>query len=344
MSAATASRNGRVRLAWWALALSVVAALVYLMATASTGPVDPTEVRSHQSHATVVFNSAIIVFREGLEAVLIFAAVTASFVGANQERRRPVVAGAATAFAAAVATWFIAQAVLDAFSSLGGRLEAITGFIAIVVLLIVMNWFVHKVYWSGWIGRHHRQRRRLLASTGAGATVGLVALGFTSVYREGFEVVLFLQSLQLQAGTGTVLEGVALGLAGTAVVGLLTFWLHHRLPYKKMLVLTGVLLGLVLVVMVGGTALKFQELGWLPDHALPVTLPGWLGAWFEIYSTWETIACQVVAAAFVAGSYLLAEQVKVRRPERRGEMPAHRAETPPSAGPAAAAERVPAAL
>ena len=128
-----------------------------------TGPVDPTEVTRPQSHATVVFNSAIIVFREGLEAVLIFAAVTASFLGANKRRRRPVVLGAACAFGAAVVTWFVVQAVLDAARPLGPKLEAITGFIAIVVLLIVLNWFVHKVYWSQWIGRHHRQRRKLLA-------------------------------------------------------------------------------------------------------------------------------------------------------------------------------------
>src|SRR6266513_1006733 len=95
------------RTAWWALALAVVAGLVYLMATASTGPVDPTEVGGHQQRATVVANSAIIVFREGLEAVLIFAAVTASFLGANRARRRPVVAG--VAFLAAVGTWFAAQ-------------------------------------------------------------------------------------------------------------------------------------------------------------------------------------------------------------------------------------------
>src|SRR5919206_2579540 len=141
------------RLAWWSAGLAVLAGLVYLMATAKTGPVDPTEVKDHQSHATVVFNSAIIVFREGLEAVLIFAAVTASLVGANRARRRPVVAGAATAFAAAVATWFVVQALLAAAAPLGARLEAITGFVAIVVLLVVMNWFVHKVYWSEWIGR-----------------------------------------------------------------------------------------------------------------------------------------------------------------------------------------------
>ena len=320
-------RSGRVRLAWWAAGLAVLAGLVYLMATASTGPADPTEAHG-QSHATVVFNSAVIVFREGLEAILIFAAVTASLLGANQGRRKPVAAGAGVAFAATVVTWFVVQALLQAAAPLGARLEAITGFVAIAVLLVVMNWFVHNVYWSEWIGRHHRQRRRVLERGGA-VVVGLVALGFTSVYREGFEVVLFLQSLQLQAGTATVLEGVAIGLAGTAAVGLLTFWLHHKLPYKRMLVLTGVLLGLVLVVMTGGTALTFQDLGWLPSTPLPFAMPGWLGSWFEIYGTYETIACQLAAAILVVGSYVLAEHLKVRRPARAGSSVARRPEAPP---------------
>jgi len=318
------------RTAWWAAGLAVVTGIVYLMATASTGPVDPTEATTPQSHATVVFNSGIIVFREGLEAILIFAAVTASFLGANKSKRRPVVLGAACAFGAAVVTWFVVQAVLSAASSLGPKLEAITGFLAIVVLLVVLNWFVHKVYWSEWIGRHHRQRKKLLAKGGVAATVGLVALGFTSVYREGFEVVLFLQSLKLQSGTGTVLEGVAIGLAATAVVGVTVFWLHHRLPYKRMLVLTGVLVGLVLVVMIGGTALTFTELGWLPSHPTPFKLPQWMGPWFEMYSIWETLAAQALAAVFVVGSYYLAEEIKVKRPRRRGEQPAVRSEAPPA--------------
>jgi high-affinity iron transporter len=316
---ATASIARRRRSVLWIAAAAIVVGLVYLMATASTGPVDPTEVTHAQSRATSVFNAGMIVFREGLEAVLIFAAVTASFQGANKARRRPVILGAACAFAAAVVTWFVVQAVLDAASSLGPRLEAITGFLAIVVLLLVLNWFVHKVYWSEWIGRHHRRRRTLLARAGFSATIGLVALGFTSVYREGFEVVLFLQNLQLQDGTGTVLEGVGVGLVATAIVGVLTFWLHARLPYRRMLVLTGVLVGIVLVVMIGGTALSFVELGWLPRHDTPFTVPEWLGAWFEIYSVWETLAAQFLAAAFVIGSYYAAEYVKVKRPQRRGE-------------------------
>src|SRR3954452_12047357 len=140
MSSATLARRPHAaRLAWWLAALAAVATVVFLMATASTGPVDPTEVEAPQSHATVVFNSSIIVFREGLEAVLIFAAVTASFLGANRRRRRPVVAGAGVAFAASVVTWFIVQALLDVASPLGPRLEAITGFVAIVVLLVVLN-------------------------------------------------------------------------------------------------------------------------------------------------------------------------------------------------------------
>src|SRR4051795_5195491 len=198
-SPARSPRPTRIRLAWWMSGLAVLAGLVYLMATADTGPADPTEVGGHQSHATVVFNSAVIVFREGLEAILIFAAVTASMMGGNKGNRRPVVAGAGIAFAAAVVTWFIVQAVLEAAAPLGAKLEAITGFIAVVILLVVLNWFVHKVYWSEWIGKHHRQRRKLLAQTGISATVGLIALGFTSVYREGFEVVLFLQNLQLES-------------------------------------------------------------------------------------------------------------------------------------------------
>src|SRR5690349_23202443 len=102
----SASAPGRRRLVWWVAGLAIVSGLVYLMATASTGPTDPTEATAQQSHATVVFNSAIIVFREGLEAVLIFAAIIASFLGANKARRRPVVGGALAAFGAAILTWF----------------------------------------------------------------------------------------------------------------------------------------------------------------------------------------------------------------------------------------------
>ena len=106
---------------------------------------------------------------------------------------------------------------------------------------------------------------------------GLILLGFTSVYREGFEVVLFLQNLRLSYGAGIVLEGVALGLALTALVGGVTFFAHRQLPYKRMLVLTGVMLGVVLIVMVGESIQEMQLAGWLPETTVALSIPGWVG-------------------------------------------------------------------
>jgi high-affinity iron transporter len=162
-----------------------------------------------------------------------------------------------------------------------------------------------------------------------------VLLGFTAVYREGFEVVLFLQNLRLKYGATTVLEGVAIGLAFTAVVGVLTFYAHHKLPYKKMLVLTGATIGFVLVVMVGEGVQEMQLAGWLPTTTMGFTLPGWMGLWLAIFPTVETLTAQALAALAVIGSYFLAEHVRVRRPIQRGEAPAVRPEQVPVGEPVA---------
>jgi high-affinity iron transporter len=194
------------------------------------------------------------------------------------------------------------------------------GLIALAVLLVVMNWFLHKVYWTGWIQKHHKRRKRLLQAAEGGflsaQVVGLAMLGFTSVFREGFETVLFLQALELSAGPVVVLEGVALGLLATAVVGGITFFLERRLPYKKMLIVTGVMIGFVLVVMTGTTVRTMQGVGWMPITSLDVQFPYWMGLWFGIFPTVETLVAQVAAAGFVIGSYFLAE--RMRKPGKRG--------------------------
>jgi high-affinity iron transporter len=192
--------------------------------------------------------------------------------------------------------------------------------------MVVMNWFFHRVYWTGWMSHHHRRRRALLdglsGSSRRGVVVGFALLGFTAVYREGFEVVLFLQSLRLKAGSSVVLQGVALGAAMTLLVGLVTFWANARLPYRRMLVVIGILLGVVLVVMVGEGVQEMQLAGWLPVTTVAVAIPGWMGTWFALFPTVETLAAQVLAAAFVIGSYYLAEYLRVRRPQRGGSAPA----------------------
>jgi high-affinity iron transporter len=288
------------------------------------------------SGATVVTNSAILVFREGLEAVLILAAITASFVGARRRLRRPVLIGALLGLLVSILTWVIASTLIESLATSGEKLEAVTGLVAIAVLLLVTNWFFHRVYWSEWIGRFHRRRKALekIDRTGfiSAQAAGLLLLGLTSVYREGFETVLFLQSLQVSAGTATVVEGAALGLALTFAVGAVTFLLQRKLPYKRMLVYTGVMIGFVLIVMVGQTARTMQGVGWLPISPIGGEPPYWLGVWFGVYPTWETIGAQVLAAVFVIGSYFVAQEVRVKRPGRRAQRRA--AAAPPTQEPA----------
>ena len=158
--------------------------------------------------------------------------------------------------------------------------------------------------------------------------LGFGLLGLTSVYREGFETVLFLQSLELATDAATVVEGALLGLALTGVVAIVTFKLQRKLPYKRMLVVTGVLLGVVLVVMAGGSARTLQDVGWLSRTPLGVQFPDWWARWLEVVPTYETLGVQLFAAALVVGSYFAAEYLKVRAPKRRGERPAVRTTEP----------------
>ncbi|MFN8112593.1 MAG: FTR1 family protein [Solirubrobacterales bacterium] len=272
-----------------------------------------------ESATTVITNSALIVFREGLEAILIIAAITASMIGTKRELRRPILRGALLAVPASIALFFVAILILDSLSQYGEKLEAVVGLVAIGVLLLVLNWFFHKVYWTEWI-KGHRERSKELMAEGVGAAAGAAAgtitglylLGFTSVFREGFETVLFLQSLQLSSGTGIVLGGVTLGLLATAVVGYATFALERKLPYKRLLIVTGVLIALVLIVLVGNTVRTLQGVGWLPITPLDVDLPLWMGTWLGIFPTVESLVAQVAAFAFVVGSYFAAEWVRKR--------------------------------
>jgi high-affinity iron transporter len=317
----------------WPLYLGglVVALLAWSAFDAHGGTPEPTS-GEHLSHGAVVLDSALLVFREGLETILVLAAVTASMVGATEVYRRPIAIGAGSGFLASVATWFLAAWVLGQLGGGGLAVQAATGLLAVIVLLVVMNWFFHKVYWTGWIANRNRQKRAIVSRAGIDgrrATIwGLILLGLTSVYREGFEVVLFLQNLRLSYGAGVVLEGVALGLALTALVGVVTFFAHRHLPYKRMLVATGVMLGVVLIVMVGESIQEMQLAGWLPETAVALSIPGWVGLWFAVFPTVEGLVAQALAAALVVGSYFGAEYWRVKRPRKRAEVPASRAARP----------------
>ncbi|HTU95617.1 MAG TPA: FTR1 family protein [Solirubrobacteraceae bacterium] len=338
---------------WTAIVLAVSVVVVVISWHAAGGTTDPTDLPAgHRlSHTTVVLNSAILVFREGLETILVLAAITASFLGANKVYRRPVAAGGALAMGVGVATWFGVIWIIGQFSGSELSIQAATGIPALIVLLIVMNWFFHKVYWTGWISHHHKRRKTLL---GADADtnkrrmlLGLGLLGFTSVYRECFEIVIFLQNLRQIYGAGVVLEGVVIGLLFTGAVGVLTFALHQRLPYKRLLIITGVLLLFVLLVQVGEEVNEMQLAGWISTTPISgLTIPGWMGTWLSLFNNWETFIGQAIALVLVVGSYVLAQYLRVWRPRRRGAQPAHLASEAPvdvvelaEAGVAAASKR-----
>ena len=311
-----ASRSARwtFRAVLLAAAALVVGLLVWQGITAAGAP-NPTAPRT--SPTVAVLDIAVLVFREGLECVLVLSAITASMVGRNESHRRPVAAGAAIAFVATWITWFIAAGIVSSLSENVSALDlqAATGLLAVVVLLVVMNWFFHKIYWGGWIAMHHRRKKSLINDANDAEISqrrllwGLGLLGFASLYREGFEVVLFLQTYYLQMGGKIVLAGAMLGLFCSGIVAVLTFVAHRKLPYRKMLVLTGILLGFVLLVMVGEQAQEMQLAHWISTTPIAwLKIPDWAGLWFSVFPTVETLAAQAIAAVLVIGSYFLARR------------------------------------
>ncbi|CAN5749603.1 hypothetical protein BH09VER1_BH09VER1_11920 [soil metagenome] len=297
-------------------ALFVTGVLVWQAVTAGGNP-DP--VAEPGNHVAAMFDIAVLVFREGLECVLVLAAIMAGMVNENRVFRRPIAAGVGIGFVATVITWFVAVGILtglgESVSAL--NLQAATGLLAILVLLVIMNWFFHKIYWGGWICAHTRRKRSLLRQADDGSVTstalwrGLALLGFTTLYREGFEIVLFLQTYNLKLGGATTLAGAGIGLVLVGIVAVLTFVLEKRLPYRRMLECTGILLGVVLLVMVGEQAQEMQLAGWIPATPIPwlePVVPGWAGMWFAIFPTTETLAGQGLAALIVIGSFFLARK------------------------------------
>jgi high-affinity iron transporter len=296
--------------------LAVVGVLVWQGVTAKGNP-DPTA--PNTSPAVAVLDIGVLVFREGLECILVLTAITASMTGDRQAHRRPVMAGAGIGFIATLITWFVAVGIVsDLGQSVSAlNLQAATGLLAVIVLLIIMNWFFHKIYWGGWMSMHNRRKKNLLESANEAEIShgkllwGLGLLGFTSLYREGFEVVLFLQSYYLRMGAKAVLGGALVGLFFTGIVAMLTFIAHRKLPYRKMLVLTGAMLGVVLLIMVGEQAQEMQLAHWIPTTPIAALagIPAWMGLWFSVFPTVETLLAQGLAAALVIGSYFLARRL-----------------------------------
>jgi high-affinity iron transporter len=271
------------------------------------------------SPATVIYTVLSISAREGLEAVVVLAALLAGMRGPeHRTTRRRIVTGAWLALAATALTFWISRTVIQSLSRYGEKLESVISVLAVLVLLMVTNWVFHKVYWVGW----NAKLRKLSKSGEPGGEsrlewLPLVMVGFLTIYREGFETTLFLQSLILESGMKWVLIGVACGAVMVASAGVLIFVIGARLPYRKLLVLTGVLVVTILVTFLGSTVRLFQTVGWLPIHPIPgLHLPSWAGFWLGFYPSVEGIAIPLLGFAYVIGAWLLVKIQAARRGAR----------------------------
>ena len=125
-------------------------------------------------------------------------------------------------------------------------------------------------------------------------------------------------------GGNVVMFGALLGLFFTAIVAILNFVAHRKLPYRKMLILTGVMLGVVLLIMVGEQAQEMQLAHWISTTPIPWlenVIPGWVGLWFAIFPTMETLVAQAIAAVLVIGSYALARAQARREQAAKASSP-----------------------
>lgn len=257
-----------------------------------------------------------ILFREGLEAVLLIAVLLGSLEAARSASyRRPFFWGVLGAVAATAVTFVLATFVVEIAPVNREVIEAATALLAVVVLFSVSFWLVSRLEQRRWM---EFMRARTASAIAAGGSLAFAGLGFTAVYREGFETVLFYQALTLfaQGLIVWVVLGAAAAALALAGVGYAIFGLGRRLPVKPLLIAGVSMLLLLSVAFVGNAVRSLQEVDVI--DATPIEggwarLPVFLAELTGIHPTTEGIAAQVA----LLGLYVLgAAYVFAWRPAR----------------------------
>ncbi len=235
--------------------------------------------------------SFVILFREGLEALLIVAALLAFTRKANAPRATHYIhLGWIAALAAGAVTWYVA-ATLISFSGTARELtEGIAGLLAAGILFYMGFWMHSHANSQKWLGYI---REQVDSALGSGTLWALVLVSFVSVYREIFETILFYQALWSQVGAASqawVFYGIGAAIAALAVVCVLFFRLGMRLPLGLFFRVTGIVLLVLSFVLLGRGIAALQEAGWLGVRYLDLPTIDWLG----IYPTVQGLSAQLV--------------------------------------------------
>ncbi|MGI9021110.1 MAG: FTR1 family iron permease [Solirubrobacterales bacterium] len=268
------------------------------------------------------FSFSILV-REGIEAVLLIAILLGSLEAARAANfRRPLALGAGAAVAATALTFALTFTVVELAPVDRELLEAGAAVLAVGVLFAVTFWLVSRLEQRRWM---EFMRSRVSAAVAAGGALAFAGLGFTAVYREGFETVLFYQALTLFA-EGLVIW-VALGaLAGAAVLlgfGYAVFVLGRKLPIKPMLIAGASILLLLSVAFAGNAVRSLQSIdliGATPIEGEWARLPIFLAEMTGIHPTVQGIAVQAALLAVYAAGAAWVFGVRPARERRAGRL------------------------
>ncbi|MDV7270802.1 FTR1 family protein [Thioclava sp. A2] len=231
--------------------------------------------------------SAGIIFREGLEAVLILAALLAALraEGLAPARFRPALSfGVGLAVAGSFALWGATRWLFSLSTLAREALEGGTALLAAVVLI----WLVLGI---GGSGGHVAAFRARLARVASPLSVGVLA--FLVVFREGFETVLFYEALLVDAAHAPVLAGLAFGAGAALFAGWVVFASGRKLPLRLFFRATTALLAGLAVMLVGAGVRGLQTaaligatpVAWFPDT-------DWLQLWFGLFPVAEPLAAQ----------------------------------------------------
>ncbi|HEY8309540.1 MAG TPA: cytochrome c/FTR1 family iron permease [Gemmatimonadaceae bacterium] len=246
---------------------------------------------------TMFWQSFVIIFREGFEAILVVGAVVAFLIKTgNRERLRSVWFGAALGVVASAVTAVILKTLLAAIPASSEIIEAVSLLVAVVVLFSVSYWLISRVEAHKW-QKFIREKVSVALEHGSGGALMLIA--FLAVYREGAETALFYQALFSQAhGAALPLTlGIIVGSVALAIVFLLFYRFGVRIPMRMFFAATSLLLYYMAFVFAGRGIRELQEGNVLSMTPLPhVPNIAWLG----LFPTVETVAIQLVLVALFA--------------------------------------------
>ncbi len=244
-----------------------------------------------------VFDAAIILLREGVEALLVVAALLAFLAKTgNAAKQWWIWSGGAAGLLASAAVAIAITAAFSASESAGADreiLEGLTGLFA-AVMLVYMSWWLHsKSNLASW--QRYIQEKSGAALAG-GSLLGLSVIAFLAVFREGAETALFYLGLAPSIAFGDLALGLGIAVVGLTAIGLAVLAFGVRIPIRPFFLGTSVLVYYLAFKFLGAGVHALQVAGivsasprtWLPDLGL-------IGA----FPTIETTAIQ---AALLAGA------------------------------------------